>query len=143
MASLPLPLLPAWLRWTGVACVAAVIFGFSVLAAPPADPAPEPPLLPLDKWLHVLGYAALGGSIAYATVDWDWPTSWLVVGVVCAVALYGIGIEGWQATVPERYFSIGDGVANAVGGLLAAPLLAFRHRLTLVPLRDLLGKRNS
>lgn len=143
MASLPLPLLPAPLRWTGVAVVAVAIFGFSVLAVPPADPGPAPPLLPLDKWLHVLGYAGLGGALAYATIDWDWPTPWLVVGVVCVVTVYGAGIEVWQATVPERYFSVADAIANAVGGLLAAPLLALRHRLTLVSLRDLLGNRSS
>lgn len=105
--------------------------------------APKPDLLPLDKWRHLLAYAALGGALVYATVDWDHRTRWLAAGVLAAVVAYGVGLEVWQSLVPERYFSVGDAVANALGGALATALFVLRDRLTFVPLRAFVDRVRS
>jgi VanZ family protein len=139
MRRVPLPVLPAWLRWAGVALVAAVIFYLSVVTVPPESPVVDPPsAIPLDKWRHFLAYAALAGALAYATVDWDRPGWQLVVAVVGVAALYGIGIEAIQATVPQRYFSLGDAWANVIGAVLVLPWFALRSR---VRLRHVGGRR--
>ena len=136
MPDVRLPLVPAWLRWIGVVAVAAVIFYLSVVTVPPADPVVEPPdLVPLDKWRHFLAYAAFAGSLAYATTDWSWPTRRLAVLVLGATAVYGVGIEAWQAFVPARYFSLGDAYANALGAVLASPWYLIRSRVSFVDMR--------
>lgn len=136
MDRINVPLLPAWLRWTGVAAVAGVIFSLSVVFAPPADPVVEPPeLISLDKWRHFLAYAAFGGSLAYATTDWEWSTRRLAVLVLGATLIYGVGIEVWQGFVPRRYMSLGDAYANALGAVLVSPWYLVRSRLSFVPLR--------
>ena len=129
------PWLPRWLRWSAVFAVAAVIFYLSILTAPPEDPViPQPDLVPLDKWRHFLAYAAFGGSLAYATAKWQWPR-WALVGFVVGVAvLYGVGIEVWQSFIPQRYFSVGDAYANALGGLLVLPWFLVRPHLSLEPI---------
>lgn len=104
-------------------------------------PAP-PDLIPLDKWRHFLAYAAFGGALAYATAEWTWRQRTLALVVVGTTVIYGVGIEAWQAFVPDRYFSIGDAWANAFGGLLVLPWFAVRPYMTLTPvhtwLRDLI-----
>jgi VanZ family protein len=133
MSRIAVPVLPRWLRWAAVVAVAAVIFSLSVVTAPPEDPVVAPPdLLPLDKWRHFLAYAALAGSLAYATVDWEWSPARLAALVVGVAAVYGLGIEGIQATTPDRYFSVGDAYANVLGAVLAAPWFAVRSRVPLV-----------
>ena len=138
---LGVPLLPSWLRWGGVAVVAAGIFYLSVLAAPPetAVVPGRPDLLPLDKWRHFLAYAAFGGALAYATVDWTWRTRTMAAAVLAVVVVYGVGIEVWQSFVPDRYFGLGDAYANAFGGVLVLPLLFIRDRVPFVSIGELLG----
>jgi VanZ family protein len=128
------PLLPRWVRWSTVLVVAAAIVYLSILTAPPEDPVvPQPDLIPLDKWRHFLAYAAFGGSLAYATADWQW-RRWTLVAVVLGTAvLFGVGIEVWQSFIPQRYFSLGDAYANALGGLLVLPWFLIRPHLTLTP----------
>ena len=135
MRRLPLPLLPAWVRWGGVVTVAAGIFVLSIIVAPPEEPFVDPPaFLALDKWRHFLAYAAFGGSLAYATADWEWPR-WLLAVLVVGLAVgYGLGIEAIQGTLPDRYFGLGDATANAFGGLLVLPWFAVRPYLRLVRL---------
>lgn len=138
MARPAVPLLPQWLRWLGVLGVAGAIFYLSVITAPPADPvAPKPDLVPLDKWRHFLAYAGLGGALWYATVDWEWRTRHLALACLAVVVAYGVGLELWQSLIPDRYFSIGDAYANALGGVLALPLFTLRDRLSFVSLRAL------
>jgi len=136
MSRFAVPVLPRWLRWGAVLVVTALLFYLSVVTAPPEDPvvAPlgPPDLLPLDKWRHFLAYAALAGSLAYATVDWAWRPTRLAVLAVGVAAVYGLGIEGVQATLPNRYFSMGDAYANVLGAVLAAPWFAVRSRVPLV-----------
>lgn len=137
MSRIRLPLLPAWLRWLGVVVVASFIFYTSVLTTPPANPVvPTFDPIPLDKWRHFLAYAALGGSLAYATSDSDretWQLAVLVIGVTVA---YGVGIEFWQSFVPNRYASIGDAYANTLGALLVTPWHLLRSRIALWPVFD-------
>lgn len=138
MTELRVPLLPAWLRWAGVVAVAAVIFYLSVVSAPPADPVVDPPdLIPLDKWRHFLAYAGFGGSLAYATTDWEWSTRRLAVLVLGTTVVYGVGIEVWQAFVPARYFSLGDAYANALGAVLVSPWYLVRSRVSFVSIREM------
>ena len=135
------PLVPAWLRWLGVVGVGAAIFYLSVLTAPPPAPvAPKPDLVPLDKWRHILAYAGLGGALWYATVDWRHRTRWVAVACLAVVVTYGVGLELWQSLIPERYFSVGDAYANALGGVLALPLFALRDRLHFAPLGELAAR---
>jgi len=137
-----LPLLPRWLRWLAVTGVAGFIFYASVLTVPPetaaeaVDAAKPTDAIALDKWRHFLAYAAFGGALAYATSDWDVDRRVLAVGVVGVTVLYGVGIEFWQSQLPERYFSLGDAYANAVGGLLVVPWYVVRSRLEFVPVRS-------
>ena len=134
---LRLPLAPAWLRWTFVGGVGAFIFYASILTVPPetaVDAArPVPELVPLDKWRHSVASAARGGTLAYATADWDASDRTGALVVVGATVLYGVGIEFGQSLVPYRYFSVGDAYANALGGVLVLPWYAVRRFVELVP----------
>jgi len=135
------PLVPAVFRWSGVAAVAGVLFYVSVLTVPPetAVDTARPSVVPLDKWRHFLGYAGLGGALAYATADWKLEPRWAILLVVGTVVVYGIGIEGVQVFLPARHFSLGDAYANALGGLLVAPWFAIRPHLAFVSLQSWLS----
>ncbi len=139
------PLLPRWLRWGAVAGLAAFIFYVSIVTAPPETviDAGKPTVLPLDKWRHFLAYGAFGYALAYATTDWELDGRVLVVGVLGVAIVYGIGIEVGQSTVPERYFSLGDAYANALGGLLVAPYYVVRPYLRFVPAASLVRSIGS
>lgn len=128
------PRLPAWVRWAFVVVVAGAVFALSILVAPAETPVDtfQPELLPLDEWRHLVAYAGVAGSLAYATADWNadrWRLAAAVVGVsVC----YGLAIEFGRSTLPARYFSVGDAYANALGSLLVLPWYLVRPRLDLV-----------
>lgn len=145
MRRVPVPLVPAWLRWLGVAVVAGVVFVTSVLVAPPSDPVvPAPPsLLPLDKWRHFLAYGALAYALAYAVADSDRPRTQLAAGVFAVTVLYGVGIELWQWTLPNRFFGIGDAYANAIGAALVVVWYAVEPRLRFLRLSALLDADQS
>lgn len=133
---LPVPLLPRWVRLLGVGFVASFIFYTSILTTPPANPVVpgKPDLLPLDKWRHFLAYATLAYSLVYATADRERATWQLLVFVVSVTVLYGIGIEFWQSFIPNRYFSLGDAYANALGGLLVLPWYLVRPHVDFHPI---------
>jgi VanZ family protein len=139
--ALPVPLLPRWLRWVGVAGLAVFIFYTSIVTVPPETvvDAGKPALLPLDKWRHFVAYAVLGFALAYATTDWEWDSRLLAVAVIGAVVLYGVGIEAGQSLVPERYFSLGDAYANALGGVLVAPYFLVRQYLRFLTPKSFLS----
>lgn len=131
------PLLPRWLRWLAVAGLAGFIFYVSVITSPPGTvDSVKPDPIPLDKWRHFLAYAAFGGALAYATTDWDVDPRLLAAGVIGVTVIYGVGIEFWQSLVPDRYFSLGDAYANALGGLLVVPWYLVRPKLEFVPLES-------
>ena len=127
------PLAPAWLRWTAVLAVAGLIFYASVLAAPPETVLDtRPGLVPLDKWRHVLAYAALGYALAYATTDWRVRRRVAALAVLATTAGYGVGIELVQSQV-GRTLSLADAYANALGGLFVVPYYLIRSRLRFEP----------
>ncbi|MFD1514610.1 VanZ family protein [Halomarina rubra] len=75
----------------------------------------------VDKWVHAGSYAALALVATYALAAWTDVTRWgTLLAVVAVVALYGVGIEVVQATIPARSFDLVDMAANATGALLAA-----------------------
>jgi VanZ family protein len=134
----PFPLLPGWLRLLAAGVVAAFIFYASILTAPPETALDEVRLMPLDKWRHFLAYAGLGGTLAYALADADIPLRRQALGVFVFTFAYGLGVEAGQSFLPERYFSVGDAIANALGAVLAMTWYAVRPYLKLVPLAQVL-----
>lgn len=136
------PLLPAIVRWSAVLGVAGFVFYVSVLTVPPetAIDTVKPSLIPLDKWRHFLAYAGLGGTLAYAIVDWELDTRWAVLVVLGVVVTYGFGVELAQTFRPNRYFSLGDAYANALGGVLVLPWFWLRQWLTFVSVGAWIGQ---
>lgn len=133
--TIPAPLLPRSVRWAVVGGVGVVIIYFSIIAPPPKTPLDiEFELIPLDKWRHFVAYAALGYALAYATTDWAWKSRRLAVFVIGVTILYGIGIEGAQSLLPQRYFSIVDAYANALGAILVIPYYRVRQYVDFEPL---------
>jgi VanZ family protein len=133
---LRVPLLPAWLRWSGVLATATVIFYLSIVTVPSPDQVivpGRPSLVPLDKWRHFAAYGALAGSLAYATVDLDRPTRQRLLAVVVVTVAYGVGIEFGQSTIPDRYFSLEDAYANALGAFLVLPWYLVRSHVEFEP----------
>jgi VanZ family protein len=136
-----LPLLPVWVRWTFVTCVAGFIFYTSILTSPPTyvDPA-KPDLLPLDKWRHFVAYAVFGGALAYASADWTVKWKYTAIFVIGTVIIYGVGIEFGQSLIPERYFSLGDAYANALGAVLISPWYLLRPYVEFTTIRNLFSQ---
>lgn len=134
MDGIRVPLLPASVRWSFVALVAGFVFYASILTVPPETAVDtfRPHLLPLDKWRHLVAYAAVGGALAYATASWETDRWRLAAAVVAVTVCYGVGIEAGQALLPQRYFSLGDAYANALGSLVVVPWYLVRPRLELV-----------
>lgn len=136
MRRLPFPLVPRWLRYAGVTCVAGVLLYYSVLSPPPVRPPSPDPFW--DKKLHILAYGGLAVALAYATAHLR-GESWRRVTLVIALAVgYGLLIEGLQGVHPNRYASHGDALANTTGALLAGAWFVVERHLRYVQLRDFL-----
>ncbi|MFC7018203.1 MULTISPECIES: VanZ family protein [Haloarcula] len=131
------PLLPRWLRWSFVVGIAGFIFYTSILTVPPETviDAGKPELLPLDKWRHFVAYAVLAGTGVYATTDWNQSMRRRALLVVGLVVVYGVGIEFGQSLIPNRYFSLGDAYANALGAVLVTPWYLVRRHVEFVEVR--------
>lgn len=126
MTRIPFPLAPRWLRWAGVAGVAATIVYFSLVTAAPAPPEPGPIW---DKKLHFAAYAGFAFALAYATVEWQ-PRQTVRGGVVLGVALaFGAAIELAQGQLPARYYSNVDLLANLIGASLVVPWFLLERRV--------------
>jgi VanZ family protein len=133
------PLLPDAVRWSMVLAIAVFIFYVSIVTAPtetPVDPM-KPAVFELDKWRHFVAYGALGGSLSYALDDRETSTARLVLVVATVSVVYGVGIELWQSLIPDRYFSVGDALANALGAVLSLSWYLVRPFLEPVPVGDL------
>lgn len=135
MRRLPVPVLPRWLRVMEVLAVVGVIAYFSLSAGLPMPPdAPGGLLATLwDKKLHVVAYAGLGYSLAYASIEERERGRPRVVAVVLAAIAFGASIELLQGLVPARYFDAYDLLANTLGALLVLPWFALERRFCYVP----------
>ena len=133
---LRIPLIPKPLRLLLVINIAGFIFFVSIVTVPPSTPIDmvKPDLLPLDKWRHIAAYAAFGATLLYAWADSSLSRRSLVFLVFTITVLYGVGIEVGQSMIPQRYFSIGDAYANALGGILITPWYIVRPYLEFVPI---------
>lgn len=79
-----------------------------------------------DKFLHVIEYAILGLLLARALVgtrQWPYLTVWTVTVVLCY--LYGLTDEFHQGLTPGREASIGDALADFLGGAVGAGIYPF------------------
>jgi VanZ family protein len=113
-----LPVLPRSLRLAGLLGVVAVVVYFSLLDAP-APPPTEPPGPLWDKKLHFAAYGAVTLAASQASLEYR-DRGWARVAVVLAFAFaFGVGIELAQWPLADRYASLGDVIANAIGTLLA------------------------
>jgi VanZ family protein len=140
-----LPLLPSWVRWGFVFAIGGYVFYVSLVTVPPTtvvDTA-KPAILPLDKWRHFVAYAVFGGTVAYATADWHIGLRYQMLLVVGITLAYGVGIEMGQAFVSNRYASVADAYANAIGALLVLPWYALRPHVEFVLVSELLPEDSS
>jgi VanZ family protein len=124
-----LPLLPRWARYAAAALVFAAVTAGSVTGNVPSSP-PEFALGEFfDKFLHFCAYAGLALALAYATAHWrDAP--YRRAAIVFGVAVgYGLLMEFVQAPIPNRYFSLGDALANALGASLVVVWFLVERRV--------------
>lgn len=130
-----LPLLPATLRWLGVVAVAGTIAVYSLHSTAATG---EVAVLDLavSFVLHLLAYAGLAVTLAYATVEFDAPRRRRAVAVIVLAASFGLGIELLQGTTAERTASPLDALVNLVGASLALGWYALERRCTVVPLSE-------
>ena len=81
-----------------------------------------------DKIAHTVIYGILGYLIVLGLKGWESRITWTEIGVAALiVCCYGITDEYHQGFVPDRTPSIGDVVADGIGGLIGA-CLAGRRR---------------
>ena len=84
------------------------------------------PLIPhIDKLAHAIVYALL----ALLIFACQWQRS-LSLGLLVMAALYGIGIEFIQDSLPGRSFSIADIVANCAGLLTTVTFVRLANKST-------------
>ena len=122
MPRLPIPLAPRWLRWTGVTAVVGVIVYFSVFQTVPAPPSGPNGLAQIwDKKLHFAAYAGFAYTLAYATAESRDRLRRRIGGVLVTAILFGLAIELIQGTLPMRYYSVIDLLANVIGASLVLP----------------------
>ena len=120
------------LRWAVALGVAATVFYFSVLSTPPSGTASRSlfDLLPTiagfgtSQWRHVLAYAGLAYSLAFATCHWQLLRWRRAAFVIVAAATYGLSIEVAQSFTATRVFDTMDILANTLGALLVIPWYA-------------------
>lgn len=91
-----------------------ILLGLALLITTWMTLTPQPLSLPdapmADKWAHLLTFAVLA-----FLVDASWPEQGFDIRKWVALIGYGILIELLQTQVPNRFFSVGDIVANAAG----------------------------
>ena len=124
--------------WLLIVVLAVAILVASVVPVPAATPQTDPTgSVDTTTLLHIVGYATLaaGGVIAVAREGWPGRRRSrrveirAVAGVVTVVALFGVGTELLQATIPWRTYvvtEIGLNAASATGGGLLATMWFYR-----------------
>lgn len=82
-----------------------------------------------DKLMHFIFYGVLGLFIARGLSPWRGELSWAQIGLATLlVALYGASDEFHQSFVPGRSPSVGDLIADTLGGFFAAWLFKGRTK---------------
>lgn len=137
---LPLPLLPRWARYVAAGLVFTAVTAGSVTGnVPQAPPGGFGDFW--DKYLHFAAYAGLALALAYATVHWrDQPYRRAAI-VFCVAVGYGLLMEFVQGPIPNRYFSLADALANALGASLVVIWFVVERRLRYVPVEGLVTER--
>lgn len=118
--------------WLAVVVLAIVILVASVIPVPAATPQTDPTgSVDTTTLLHIIGYATLAGGGVIAVARKGWPGRRrprrveisAVAVVIALVALFGVGTELLQATIPWRTFAVAEiglnAASAAIGGLLA------------------------
>lgn len=148
--NLVLPMLPRWLRWSGVLMIAGFIFYTSIIVVPPTvethDGQDVFSLLAdvvgftAANWRHFLAYGTLALALALATDHWELDRNRQALLVIGMASTYGVAIEVGQYFVPHRVFDLTDILANTLGAMLSLPWFLLRRRIELVPPRNFLGR---
>jgi VanZ family protein len=79
----------------------------------------EPPdFFSSDKFYHFLEYGILGLLLARLLEEYDFPPSYRkkITGVLIVSLLYGLSDEFHQWFVPGRFATLGDVLADSLGG---------------------------
>jgi len=98
-------------------CIMGIIF---YLSRQPYDFAELPPLLGVDKLLHIIAYSSLAGTFLYGLQPFIHSSNRSVIAVVIVLfcIIYGISDEFHQSFIPGRFPSIWDVLADGLGALL-------------------------
>ena len=132
---LPLPLLPRFLRYTAVAVVAAIIFYGSLVTVPETtiDDLRLTFIQP-SHWRHIVAYATLAYTLAYATDHWHLPRFKHAAIITAIAASYGITMELGQQFLPHRSpFLVTDVLVNTLGASLVLCWFLIRPHLAIQP----------
>ena len=128
--NLRVPLVPGWVRWGLVVAVAGVIAYQSILVVPSDHVVSQFSML--DKWLHFVAYAGLGGALAYALSGVDQSRAARAATVFALAVGFGAGVELVQGTLPYRTMALGDAVANGLGASLSLAWYLLEPRVEFV-----------
>lgn len=110
--------------------IASAVVYFSLVATAPEPPGGPDPLW--DKKLHFAAYGGFAFALAYATVEWG-SRPVVRAGWVLGIALaFGLAVELVQGTLPMRYYSPVDLLANLIGASLVVPWLLLERRVRYV-----------
>jgi len=142
---IPVPLVPRWLRYLGVAVVAAIIFYGSLVTVPETvvDDT-EPGLFELNHWRHLVAYFTLACSLAYATAEWNLPRWQNAALVIALAAAYGVAMELGQAALPHRTpFLLSDVVVNTIGASAVLVWYAVQPAVRYVRVSELFDRKKE
>lgn len=132
-----LPLVPGWVRVTGVIFVLAVISYYSIVTTP-SDTVSQVTFW--DKHLHFLAYFGLTSILVYATVQYrDRPLLRVLIVLGIAITIGGI-IELIQGSLTARQFGWGDFAANVLGAVLASLFIVIERRFEYVRIQEVMSK---
>jgi VanZ family protein len=108
-----------WLRWLVPVGVALAILA--------ATSWPKPPSMPhnSDKLVHLVSYAALGASVAWAA-QLKVVSRWLMWCLV--LSMLGAADEWHQQWIPSRRADVRDWAADTVGAVLGLSLVSVLSR---------------
>ena len=106
-----------FVRFIPMVTIMGIIF---YLSHQPGDFVYLPPLMGLDKLLHVIAYSSLAGTFLYGLHPSIHGSNRSAVAIVVILlcTLYGISDEYHQSFIPGRFDSVWDVLADGLGALL-------------------------